>query len=429
MLAAEELQEVRSLLKQPHVAARRVAVGIIATWRADLINQPSAQAILHAATGRYPCIINDANRPTELLVKLLWPHPHAVSAGAVVEAALEADLPARWALIQLLVLRHDAQGVQAVQFLLSIDGFVDLLSPPAASVFDSLLQHSAGEEHEQSLQLSSLASVFAGLLWRPGWTCEIAGFLQQLQQHDRLEGAAEAQVMAAASALASQVVGECNAAVGKPPAANSSDKARGSLRSLRSLARLLVSCVSADAHSSLYVMLGSADPLVSVIGAVALVDCGLVVGSDRIEVLARDPQTLAALFRGLDALGAAELISAQHRVTERLARAELVEWLSQESELGRAPDEIEFLGTWQLLDESDAALLGDEAWRDDQHDEVELFRFRVGAPHWSFRRGWMVGVAGALTHSCYSAEDEFTAEQHLQNLQVAFGHWPSAPPR
>jgi hypothetical protein len=381
-------------------------VGIISSWDSDSLIGFDPLELLAAATERYPCIANEASRPTEQLARLLWNRPHSVSTAAVVDSVLQADQHARWAMIRLLVLRQDSQGVQAVQFLLSMDGFVDVLTPPSYAVFDPLLQYSSAEGHEERLDLSTLAQVFAGLLIRPGWTCQIAAFLQQLQQDGRLEGSARRQVLASASALASTIVANSNAAIGYRTAVDSNADA---LHTLTCLARLLASFHRPDEHSPLYRMLGSADPLVSVIGVVALVDCGLRVGSDRIQVLARDPRTLAPLFRELDALGAAEIIPLHYRVPHKLALSELVEWLSDESELGRPPDEIEWLGTLQ-------------------QEDLELFRFRMSAPHWSCQRGWMIGVAGAWTHSCYFAEDELTTEEHIQNLQVAVENW-QAPPR
>ena len=405
MLAGTELQEVKSLLRQPHLAARRVAVGIISSWDADSLLGVDPLELLAAATERYPSIAHEASRPAEQLARLLWNRPHSVSTAAVVDSVLQADQPARWAMIRLLVLRQDSQGVQAVQFLLSMEGFVDVLTPPSYAVFDPLLQYSSAEGHEELLDLSALAKEFAGLLIRPGWTCQVAGFLQQVQQDGRLEGSARSQVLASASALASTIVANCNAASGHRTAVDSSD----ALQTLTCLASLLASFHGADEHSPLYRMLGSADPLVSVIGVVALIDCGLSVGADRIEVLARDPRTLAPLFRELDALGASDFIPLHYRTSRNLALSELVEWLSEESELGRPPDEIEWLGTWQ-------------------QEDLELFRFRMSAPHWSCQRGWMIGVAGAWTHSCYFAEDEMTTAEHIENLQLAVENW-QAPPR
>ena len=424
VLAGEELLEVRMLLRQPHLAARRVAVGIISSWDSESLDDLGFAAVLDAASERYPCIPNDSSKPSEQLAMLLWGQPHCVPVSAVVDCVLKADMYARWALIRLLVLRHDAQGVQAVEFLLSMDGFVDVMSPPVDSVFDPLLQYSSVAEHERPLDLSALAQVFAGLLIRPGWTRQVAAFLQQLQQHGRLYGTARAQVLASASTLATAIVADCNAAVGKTAAVASSTEVR---RTLSSLAALLGSFLSVDDHSPLYRMLGSADPFVSVIGAVALTDCGLGVGSDRIEMLARDTETLGPLFRGLDALGAAELIPSQYRVPRLLAQADLVEWLRKESELGSAPDEIEPLGAWQLLDEGEGEQTGVASEADSVGDQVELFRFRMNAPHWSSGRGWMVGVGGAWTHSCYYAEDELTAEEHIANLQLAADNWQSPP--
>jgi hypothetical protein len=418
--AGEELQEVRLLLRQPHLAARRVAVGIISSWDSEPLGSVDFRAVLAAASERYPLIPNDASRPAEQLARLLWTQPHCVAVHEVVDAVLKADMHARWALVQLLVLRHDTQGVQAVQFLLSMDGFVDVMGPPADSVFDSYLQYSSVAEPERPLDLSALVQVFAGLLSHPGWTRQIAAFLQQLQQHGRLHGVAQAQVFASASELATAIVADCNTAVHQSISASASGESR---RTLSCLAALLASFLTADDHSSLYRMLGSADPLVSVIGVVALTDCGRTVGADRIEVLARDLEALGPLFHGLDALGATELIPSQYRVPQLLAQADVVEWLSQESELGRSPDEIEPLGSWQLLDAEEGEPQGHAPTSDCGSAEVELIRFRMNDPHWSSGRGWMVGVAGAWTHSCYYAEDELTAEEHIASLQLAAGNW------
>ncbi|CAB5037809.1 unannotated protein [freshwater metagenome] len=406
MLAGTELQELRSLLRQPHLAARRVAVGIISSWTADSLVGVDPLELLAAATERYPCIAREASRPTEQLARLLWSQPRCVSTAAVVDSVLQADQHARWAMIRLLVLRQDSQGVQAIQFLLSMDGFLDVLTPPSYAVFDPLLEHSAAQDHEQLLDLSALAQGFAELLIRPGWTCQIAAFLQQVQQAGRLDGAARCQVLASASSLASTIVANCNAVIGQRLSAESNADA---LQTLTCLASLLAAFHRPDEHSPLYRMLGSADPLVSVIGVVALTDCGMRVGADRIEMLARDPRTVSPLFRALDDLGAAEIIPLEYRTSRNLALSELVEWLSDESELGRPPDEIEWLGTWN-------------------EEELELFRFRMSAPHWSCQRGWMIGVAGAWTHSCYFAEDEMTTEEHIHNLELAVENW-QAPPR
>lgn len=406
MVAETELSEVRLLLRQPHLAARRVAVGIISSWDADSLLSVDPLELLAAATERFPCIAHEASRPTEQLAKLLWSRPHSVSTAAVVDSVLQADQHARWAMIRLLVLRQDSQGVQAIQFLLSMDGFVDVLTPPSYAVFDPLLQYSSAEDHEHLLDLSALAQGFAELLIRPGWTCQIAAFLQQVQQGGRLDGTAGRQVLATASALASTIVADCNAAIGQRLAVESGADA---LQTLTCLASLLASFHRPGEHSPLYRMLGSADPLVSVIGVVALTDCGMKVGSDRIEMLARDPRTLSPLFHALDDLGEAGIIPLKYRTSRNLALSELVEWLSEESELGRPPDEIEWLGTWN-------------------EDDLELFRFRVSAPHWSYQRGWIVGVAGAWTHSCYFAVDEMTTEEHIHNLQLAVENW-QAPPR
>ncbi|MCX6525428.1 MAG: hypothetical protein NTX58_11825, partial [Actinobacteria bacterium] len=102
VLAGTELQELRSLLRQPHLAARRVAVGIISSWTADSLVGVDPLELLAAATERYPCIAHEASRPTEQLARLLWSQPRCVSTAAVVDSVLQADQHARWAMIRLL---------------------------------------------------------------------------------------------------------------------------------------------------------------------------------------------------------------------------------------------------------------------------------------------------------------------------------------
>lgn len=422
---SEELHEVRLLLRQQHLAARRVAVGMIsnlenhafAGLEVHELNASASLAVLDAAVERYPLVLNDASRPAEMLARLLWRQPRLLSADAVAQAAMHADQHARWALLQLLVLRHDNEGVQALESLLAVDGIAEVMSPPVSPVFDPLLQYSAMAEHDHPLDLSALVRVFAGLLKQPGWTSPLAAFLQQLQQHGRLQATDRSLVIAQASAVTSALLDTCNAsaAAGGRPLVEPSHVAH---QKLRSVASLLVSFDCPQAHQPLYAMLGSADPLVSVIGVVALSDCGMLVGSDRIEMLARDPQACAALFRGLDALDLAVRIPEHYRTPQQLAKGDLMNWLSQASELGQVPDEIESLGAWLLIRDQDDSESGAQT-----HDEVELFRFRMNAPHWSCQRGWMLGSAGAWTHSCYSAEDEFSIKEHIQNLQLAVGEW------
>ena len=80
------------------------------------------------------------------------------------------------------------------------------------------------------------------------------------------------------------------------------------------------------------------------------------------------------------------------------------------TEFGRVPDEMEHLRT--------------VAHPTDAEHRLHLFRFRMHAPHWSAARGWMVGVGGTHTYTCYAAEDECSLAEHVTALLAALAEWP-----
>ena len=91
-------------------------------------------------------------------------------------------------------------------------------------------------------------------------------------------------------------------------------------------------------------------------------------------LIARDPVARADLHDGLVAMAPddADLLD-----QVQVAEGELARWLSDVTELGRVPDELEHLTT--------------VAHPTRAEQRLHLFRFRMHAPHWSAARGWMIG--------------------------------------
>jgi hypothetical protein len=105
---------------------------------------------------------------------------------------------------------------------------------------------------------------------------------------------------------------------------------------------------------------------------------------ERIDLVCRDPHARSILLRGLLQTGNHTGLPAVHRSAMAVAEAELVAWLASETQLGVAPDEIEFR----------CSLPAPRMWGS---GELLVFAFRYRSPHWSAERGWMVGAVGPFS--------------------------------
>jgi hypothetical protein len=201
------------------------------------------------------------------------------------------------------------------------------------------------------------------------------------------------------------LVDVCNRAALSDP--RSGDVARSERQALASLVWLLDVLAEQDLAPTLAVMLGSSDPRVAAMAAARILGRGEPVAPERLVLIARDPIARADLHDGLMALSPQD---AEQLDDVAVAEGELARWLSDVTELGRAPDEMEHLATVRHPSVTDRPL--------------HLFRFRMRAPHWSSARGWMVGMAGPSTCSCYAAEDECSLAEHVTALLTATAEWP-----
>ena len=265
----------------------------------------------------------------------------------------------------------------ALAFLMGSDGPVGLLPPsPSDGFFDALLHGSifrlAGNPEPISDVVMSLSSVMV----MPGWTARIAVFVHRLIRIGLVDTATVAKLLPSVERLGEQMVDSCDrvATVAGPAPTDDAvqqDRAR--------LVPLLV--LIGEAHHRL-----ERDPVAPRVpgpllrryscrsdgGSGAGPSRGNL-GSDRLEVIARDAHARAELVAGLDGLGRRDLIPPRFATPAATAEGDLVRWLVESSELGRAPDEVEWI---------------------DRMYSMEVFRFRSRPPHWSSHRGWMVGVSG-----------------------------------
>ncbi|MCB9881838.1 MAG: hypothetical protein H6834_08620 [Planctomycetes bacterium] len=80
-------------------------------------------------------------------------------------------------------------------------------------------------------------------------------------------------------------------------------------------------------------------------------------------------------------LGADHLFPADSRTLESYAEADVVNWLTAPTQLGRAPDELELDSFHEIVDEHGK-------------NNYALFRFRMLPPHWAAEDGWLAAIAG-----------------------------------
>lgn len=158
------------------------------------------------------------------------------------------------------------------------------------------------------------------------------------------------------------------------------------------------------------------DPRLAMFAICGALRHGLAPDAAAIERAAAQPEVRYWLFGELDELGGLELLPERHRTQAALAEAELAQWLTFPTELGREPDEIELMEVIALGP-------GDEAV------DLYVFRFRTLGDHWSAAAGWQAGVAGPYPHagppttrglgatfSRFEPWDGATPEQHAQAM-------------
>ncbi len=455
MLTVDEVDRVRALLRRSDETSRLAGLELIDSWGERRPGPASAEALLKAATVAYPWVRSQRADPAIRLARVLCRAPRSVKVRDVEAAYLMSAERVRRVLLHLLALRRDAEGTVALAFLIGPDGPTDLLPLPTGGLLSPAL--AADEAAELVPSLVHVAG-------RTGWAWHAAELLEHLVVSGRLDAAQQEHVAARLAPVVSSLVEACDRAMIEAPVvaavragANDRtsdqgpegmdrvgaggpvrqplehpaeragrDRTRADRYRLRSLVSLFRALPPDAAAPVLRRVLASADSRVSALGATALVAAGQRIAPERLDLVARDPEARAELLDGLFDLDRAAELSPEYRSGQARAEAELVRWLSADTELGSRPDELEHLERLAAGEHPDDGV-------------VHLFRFRLRAPHWSSARGWMVGAAGpyredgsvadgfeAFASSVYSAEDDDHIDGHLDTILDSLGAWPDA---
>lgn len=135
--------------------------------------------------------------------------------------------------------------------------------------------------------------------------------------------------------------------------------------------------------------------------------------------MVKDPSLRHAVFRTLEAYNRNDLFPSGYYTHEKGAESFLVNWLEFPTELGNAPDEIEFLTKVTLL-EIDIL-------------DYYVFKYRTLTPRWAAQYSWMLGVSGPYTNtsmpydvprrvfSRFNTIDSVSAESEVQWVHKNIG--------
>lgn len=445
VLTVDEVESVRSRLRRSDEESRRAALAAIDGWDGRVVSPAAADSLLRAVTLAYPWVRNPRVDPASRLARALFAAPRAVDVHAVEAAYLVSGERVRRLLLHLLALRRDDDGVGSLVFLLGPDGPADLLPLPVAGMLAPVLS---------AERAADLVPVLVHLAGRTGWAWHAADLLEDLVVDGRVSGDQQRSIARGLAPVVASIVAACDRATLPVPAqakgADSADAAdpagpdrlwvrvehpvgrvgrdqsRADRFRLHSLVSLMGQLAPTVAEPVLRSVVASADPRVAAAGAVEMLSLGGSVAPDRLDLIARDPEARAELLDGLRRIGRLEDLAPRWRTAGARAEAELVRWLADDTELGRAPDEIEPVVVMAVGDHPDDGV-------------VHLFRFRMRSPHWSSARGWMIGAAGpfdgdgsevdgfdSFAVSVYAAEDDDDHDGHLDALLDSLGLWPDA---
>lgn len=401
-IGVDDVAETRALLRRSDRTARDLAVATISSWQAHRLDVLGARAVLEAAGGSYPSLPDDDIAPAVRFVELLWDAPRAVAAADVVRVHLISGEHVQRGLLHLLALRGGDEGLAALEVLLGPDadpwGIPRLTSP----LLGPLLAH---------VDRQRVARLLINLLELPGWRWHAADLLGHLDIGEDLGWDIWSDLSASLWDHVARLTGECDQAMGA--GVSEGDPGRVARESLATLVPLVDRQVARGVGSGVTPalrMLASADPRVVAFGAGVLLRHGELVAPDRLDVIGRDPVARVEFADLLDDVVDPPLLSEAFGDLA-LEEGRLARQLAEVHELGRLPDELEHIAAVPV-----AARHGGGV--------AQVFRFRLHSPHWSSARGWMVGVAGPFTATCYAAQDEYTPEGHVEAVRVALADWP-----
>jgi len=177
-------------------------------------------------------------------------------------------------------------------------------------------------------------------------------------------------------------------------------------------------------REALHETVDSPDPRLRCFAVLSLLGHREKVKQPIIDQIADHPATRGLLYKELRRRKRLDLYPDRHESQMALAESDLIHWLSYPSELGREPDEIQFMDTFTVDEEGTGPA------------QYFMFRFRVSEPHWAAKDGWMAGISGPFeraggptadgggnTFSRFETWESKTPAEHFQSAVNVLDEW------
>lgn len=145
----------------------------------------------------------------------------------------------------------------------------------------------------------------------------------------------------------------------------------------------------------------------------------------EIAAIAANPEMRNWLFELLQKHGKSKGFPDQFRTQAAFAEADMVNWLTYPTELGRTPDQIELMKVVPV----------DTGLPNGIYDYY-LFRFKTLEPHWAAKDGWIAGISGPFrrgdaptilglgdTFSTFDKWESKTPDEHVGNIRELMQRW------
>lgn len=141
---------------------------------------------------------------------------------------------------------------------------------------------------------------------------------------------------------------------------------------------------------------------------------GIYVSPDEVYPYAANILSREDTFTLLQHFKQEGLFPAEFNTIVKAAESRLANWLEFPTELGKCPDEIEFVKQVTILFNNN----------EDEKIYYQVFRFKTHAPHWAANDGWIMGVTGPYfddmpAYGCAMAFSRFVVEEKTSPEQEA----------
>ncbi len=339
------------------------------------------------------------------LLQLLWNQPYPELVPRVVQVYGGARNALRLSLLTLVASASTREAAEAVAALVGEHGFPDVTFPRLFSELNGLLDH---------------ADVLFPVIF------ERAGELQVDVGNILLAALAEDRLPASTiDELAPHALRSLESAIEQ---ARPFQRAEGiewrfeeEYAQARSeagfFADLMGTIKAKEAIPLLRAALELHDPWIKLFAATSLLRLEGDVKSSMIESIAACHETRAILFSLLDRLGQLGSFPAEQATLDAFAAADMVEWLKFPTELGREPESIEKMATFETEDASGTLVL--YVWRFIGHEDEW-----VAATSGMYEKEGVPGpVQGSATFSRFEPWDDKDAEGHAQAILDTLESW------